>query len=561
MIKRNKSWMVALTAGLAAILSACGGEQESATDTESTAGQGELDSVQELRLTTGSGIPTMDSVLADDGVSFTMLNNAGEGLYRLDQQDMAVPAMAEGEPEVSEDGLTYTFKLRDANWSDGSSVTAHDFVFAWQRAADPETGSTYGPYMMAGTIKNAAAIAEGKLDKSELGITAQDDQTLVVSLERPIPYFLSLMAFGTFYPQKEAYVTEQGDQYAMDSDKLLSNGPFILAKWDAAAMSWELERNPEYWDAEKVKLDKVEFNIVPDAGTGVNLYETGEADRAGLAGEFAMQYVGNDEVVRILKPSVYYLQFNQEREGESTPLANPKLRKALALSFNKQDLADVVLANGSIPADFLVPTDFTFNANNEDFRKVNGDMMEFNAGEAKALWAEGLEEEGLTEVTLEYLSGDTELSKKIDAYMKDQMEGNLEGLTLEMSQVPFNVLLDKNEAQDYDIQSTGWGPDFQDPITFLDMYATESPQNTMSYSNERLDGLLEQASGELALKPEERWQALAEAERIIVEEDAAIANMYQFGSMALQKPYVHDVIAHPFTGDFSYKWAYISGRE
>src|SRR5690606_1197182 len=297
------------------------------------------------------------------------------------------------------------------------------------------------------------------------------------------------------------------------------------------------------------------------AGTGVNLYETGEADRAGLAGEFAMQYVGNDEVVRILKPSVYYLQFNQEREGESTPLANPKLRKALALSFNKQDLADVVLANGSIPADFLVPTDFTFNANNEDFRKVNGDMMEFNAEQAKALWAEGLEEEGLTEVTLEYLSGDTELSKKIDAYMKDQMEGNLEGLTLEMSQVPFNVLLDKNEAQDYDIQSTGWGPDFQDPITFLDMYATESPQNTMSYSNERLDGLLEQASGELALKPEERWQALAEAERIIVEEDAAIANMYQFGSMALQKPYVHDVIAHPFTGDFSYKWAYISGRE
>ncbi|WP_404336721.1 peptide ABC transporter substrate-binding protein [Planococcus rifietoensis] len=561
MIKRNKAWALAITASLAAMLAACGGESETATDTESASLQGELDSVQELRLTTGSGVPTMDSVMADDAVSFTMLNNAGEGLYRLDQQNAAIPAMASGEPEISEDGLTYTFKLRDAKWSDGSPVTAHDFVFAWQRAADPETGSTYGPYMMAGTIKNAAAIAQGELDKSELGITAQDDQTLVVSLERPIPYFLSLMAFGTFYPQKEAYVTEHGDQYAMDSDKLLSNGPFVLANWDAAAMSWELEKNPEYWDAETVKLDKVEFNIVPDPGTGVNLYETGEADRAGLAGEFAMQYAEDEEVVRVLKPSVYYLQFNQEREGESTALANPKLRKALALSFNKQDLADIVLANGSIPADFLVPTEFTFDANNEDFRQVNGDMMEFNAEESKALWAEGLEEEGLTEVSLEYLSGDTELSKKIDAYMKDQMEGNLEGLTLEMSQVPFNVLLDKNEAQDYDIQSTGWGPDFQDPITFLDLFATESPQNTMAYSNEQVDALLEQANGELALKPEERWQALAEVEKILVEEDAAIANMYQFGSMALQKPYVHDVITHPFTGDFSYKWAYISGRE
>lgn len=561
MIKRNKAWALLMTASLAAMLTACGGDQESASDTESEAGHGELDSVQELRLATGSGIPTMDSVLADDAVSFTMLNNTGEGLYRLDQQNTAIPAMASAEPEISEDGLTYTFKLRDANWSDGSPVTAHDFVFAWQRAADPETGSTYGPYMMAGTIKNAAAIAEGKMDKSELGITAKDDQTLVVSLERPIPYFLSLMAFGTFYPQKEAYVTEHGDQYAVDSENLLSNGPFILANWDATAVSWELEKNPEYWDAETVKLDKVEFNIVPDPGTGVNLYETGEADRAGLAGEFAMQYAEDEEVVRVLKPSVYYLQFNQEREGEPTPLANPKLRKALALSFNKQDLADVVLANGSIPADFLVPTEFTFDANNEDFRQLNGDMMEFNAEEAKDLWAKGLEEEGLTEVSLEYLSGDTELSKKIDAYMKDQMEGNLEGLTLEMSQVPFNVLLDKNEAQDYDIQSTGWGPDFQDPITFLDLFATESPQNTMAYSNEQVDELLEQANGELALKPEERWQALAEVEKILVEEDAAIANMYQFGSMALQKLYVHDVITHPFTGDFSYKWAYIAGRE
>ncbi|WP_156889031.1 peptide ABC transporter substrate-binding protein [Planococcus maritimus] len=561
MIKRNKALALMLTASLVAVLTACGGEDETATDTEKAAPKSELDSLQELRITTGSGIPTMDSVLADDAVSFTMLNNAGEGLYRLDQQNKAIPAMASGEPEISEDGLTYTFTLRDANWSDGSPVTAHDFVFAWQRAADPETGSTYGPYMMAGTIKNAEAIAAGELDKSELGITAEDDQTLVVSLERPIPYFLSLMAFGTFYPQNEAYVTEHGDDYAMDSSKLISNGPFILANWDATAMSWELEKNPEYWDAENVKMETVEFNIVPDPGTGVNLYETGDADRAGLAGEFAMQYAEDEEVVRVLKPSVYYLQFNQQREGESTPLANAKLRKALALSFNKQDLADIVLANGSIPADFLVPTEFTFDADNEDFRQVNGDMMEFNAEEAKALWAEGLEEEGLTEVSLEYLSGDTELSKKIDAYMQDQMEGNLEGLTLEMSQVPFNVLLDKNEAQDYDIQSTGWGPDFQDPITFLDLFATDSTQNTMAYSNEQVDELLEQANGELALKPEERWQALAEVEKILVEEDAAIANMYQFGSMALQKPYVHDVITHPFTGDFSYKWAYISGRE
>lgn len=559
-------WMLLI---LSIFLAACSGgedENKSKGDTDNEAAtketaSGELDATQELNLTEGAEIPSMDSVLADDAVSFNVLNNVAEGLFRLDQENMAVPAMAEGEPEVSEDGLTYTFKLRDANWSDGTPVTASDFVFAWQRAVDPDTGSSYGPYMMGGTIKNAAEIAAGEMDKAELGIEATDEKTLVVSLERPIPYFVSLMAFGTFYPQNENFIRAQGESYGTTSENLLSNGPFILTNWDGTGLSWSMEKNPEYWDAETVKLETINVDVIKEASTGVNLYTSGEKDRVGLSGEFAMQYADDEEVVQVLKPTVYYLKFNQERDGGKTPLANTKLRQALAMSFNKQDLVDVVLANGSIPADFLVPTEFAFDENNEDFREVNGGMLPFNPEEAAKLWSEGLEEEGMTEVTLEYVSGDSELAKNMDAYLKSQMEGNLEGLTLNIQNVPFNVKLDMDAAQDYDIQSTGWAPDFQDPITFLDLFQTGSSQNNMSYSNENLDNLLNQARGELALNPEERWQALAEAEKIIVEEDAAIANMYQTGGMSLQKPYVHDIIAHPFTGDFSYKWAYISGKE
>lgn len=566
MNRKKMYWFLCLVLGLGFFLAACSGNSDAPAPENSEGGNeggasGELDSEQVLNLMESAEIPTMDSALAEDTVAFNILNNVNEGLYRLNQENIAEPAMAEGEPEVSEDGLTYTFKLREANWSDGTPVTAQDFVFSWQRAVDPATGSPYGPYMMAGTIKNAAAIAEGKMDKAELGIEATDEKTLVVTLERPVPYFLSLMSFGTFLPQKEDFVAEKGGAYASNSDNLLFNGPFILTNWDGTGLTWSMEKNPEYWDAETVKLQTINVDVVKDAGTGLNLYNSGEKDRTGLTGEFAMQYADDPEVIRILEPSIFYMKFNQERNGQPTVLANENIRRAISLAFNKQDLVDVVLANGSLPANYLVPTEFTFDENKEDFRKVNGNMNEYNAEEAKKLWAQGMEEEGLTEVTIEYLGDDTETAKKMNEYLKAQLEENLEGLTISIKTVPFNVRLELDEAQDYEIQNSGWGPDYQDPMTFIDLFVTRSPQNKMGYSNPEFDALVESAKGELALDIPARWDAMAQAERILIEEDAAIAPIYQRGGMALQKPYVNDIVVHPFGGDYSYKWAYISGKQ
>lgn len=566
MNRKKMYWFLCLILGLGFFLAACSGNSDAPAPENSEGGNeggasGELDSEQVLNLMESAEIPTMDSALAEDTVAFNILNNVNEGLYRLNQENIAEPAMAEGEPEVSEDGLTYTFKLREANWSDGTPVTAQDFVFSWQRAVDPATGSPYGPYMMAGTIKNAAAISEGKMDKAELGIEATDDKTLVVTLERPVPYFLSLMSFGTFLPQKEAFVTEKGGAYASNSDNLLFNGPFMLTNWDGTGLTWSMEKNPEYWDAETVKLQTINVDVVKDPGTGLNLYNSGEKDRTGLSGEFAMQYADDPEVIRELEPSIFYMKFNQERNGQPTVLANENIRRAISLAFNKQDLVDVVLANGSLPANYLVPAEFTFNENQEDFRDVNGDMNEYNAEEAKELWAQGMEEEGLTEVTIEYLGDDTETAKKMNEYLKAQLEGNLEGLTVSIKTVPFNVRLELDEAQDYEIQNSGWGPDYQDPMTFIDLFVTGSPQNKMGYTNPEFDALVESAKGDLALDIPARWDAMAQAERILIEEDAAIAPIYQRGAMALQKPYVNDIVVHPFGGDFGYKWAYISGKQ
>ncbi|TWT07295.1 peptide ABC transporter substrate-binding protein [Planococcus sp. CPCC 101016] len=560
-------WLLSLVLVLSAFLAACGGGNESDTSTEtpddtgSTEPAGELDSEQVLNIMESAEIPTMDISLAEDAVAFNIFNNVNEGLFRLNEENIAEPALADGEPEVSEDGLTYTFKLRDSNWSDGTPVTANDFVYSWQRSIDPATGSPYGAYMMAGSIVNATEIAAGDMEPTELGVTAVDDSTLEVKLERPVPYFMSLMSFPTFYPQNEAFISEKGDAYASNSENLIFNGPFTLTDWDGTGLTWKMQKNPEYWDAETVKLETINVDVVKEPATAVNLYNSGEKDRAGLSGEFAMQYANDENLVTELEPTVFYFKFNQERNGEENALKNVNIRKAIAKGFNKQDLVDVVLANGSLPANYLVPTDFAFDESNTDFRDVNGDLIEFNAEEAAELFATGMEELGVEEVTLEILGGDTETAKNMDAYLKEQLETNLEGLTINLKAVPFAVRLELDEAQDYDIQTAGWGPDYQDPMTFIDLFVTGSAQNKMSYSNPEYDALVESAKGELATDPAARWEAMAQAEKILLEDDAAIAPIYQRGLMSLQQPYVNNIIKHPFGGDYSYKWAYISGKE
>jgi oligopeptide transport system substrate-binding protein len=380
-------------------------------------------------------------------------------------------------------------------------------------------------------------------------------------LERPVPYFLSLMSFGTFYPQNEEFVTSKGDAYATNSDNLLYNGPFVLTEWDGTGDSWVYKKNEHYWDAENVKLETINVDVVKDSATAVKLYNDGKKDRANVSGDLALQYGAHEEAVHESETSIFYFKFNQERNGEKTPLANANIRKAISKSFQKEDLVDVVLANGSVPANYIVPQEFAYDENGTDFREISGEHLVYDAEEAKEYWQKGLDELGVTEVELEILGGDTDLSKKMSEYFKSQLETNLEGLTIKLKEVPFSVRLELDTNQDYDIQVSGWGPDFQDPISFLDLFVTNGPNNLMSFSNEEYDKLIEATKNELALDPAARYEAFAKAEKILLEEEAAIAPIYQRGLIQLEKPYFKGLGVHPFGADYSYKWAYISGKE
>lgn len=537
-----------LVASLA--LGACGTKDSNTA----SSGSGKLAANQVLKTNERGEIPSMDSTLAKDEVSFNVMNNVMEGLYRLDKDQKATPGVAESYTK-SDDGKTYTFKLRkDAKWSNGDPVTAKDFVYSWRRAVDPATKAEYAYIMF--DVKNAQAINQGKAAPDTLGVKAIDDNTLEVQLENAVPYFVELTSFPTFDPLNEKFVKAQGDKFGLEASTTLYDGPFILSDWKHE-QGWTYKKNDQYWDNKSVKLSEIDTSVVKDYATGVNLYESGQVDRTQLNSEFVDKYKGQkDQFVVEPIPSTYFLRMNEKRNGKDTPFANKNLRKAVAMAFDKKGLANVILNDGSAPADFLVPANFVKGADGKDFRSQNGNLLPTDTAKAKEYFDTAKKELGTDKITLELLNYDTEAHKKTGEYIKDQLEKNLPGVTVNIKQQPFKQKLELETAQDYEFSLAGWGPDYPDPMTFLDMFESKSAMNEMSYSNAEYDKIIADGKSTLLTNPKERLNQLAKAEKILLD-DAAIAPVYQRGDSYAQRPYVKGLIRNNFGGDYTYKWAYI----
>ena len=560
-MNRNKLVsLLGLTATSALVLAACGGGSDGDTASTESSTAGSSSEEQVLNIIESAELPNMDSAKSTDVVSGTVLNNVNEGLYRQNPDNELELAMAAEEPEVSEDGLTYTFKIReDAVWSNGDPVTADDFIYAWARLATPETAAEYS-YMIDGVVKNASAILTGEMEPSELGATAVDDKTLEVQLEKAVPYFKDLLTLPMFLPQNEAFVTEQGDKYATNSDTVLYNGPFVLDEWDGTGLSWVLNKNEDYWDKDTVVLDTINVDVVKETSTAINLYDTGAVDRITLSGEYVQTKQGDPELKTQPTSSVFYFKFNQERNGEETPLSNENIRKAIAMSFDKQAFADTVLQNGSIPANGLVPAELASDpASGEDFREQSGDLLTFDVEQAQEYFKKGLEELGVDSINLEILGDDTENAKKSLEFMQAQLTSNLPGLEISLRNVPFKVRLDADTKQDYDIEMAGWGADYGDPINFLELFHSENGNNKSSYSNADYDALVESAQTNVT-DLEGRWEDMLEAEKILME-TGGIAPIYQRAYSVLEKDYLKDYTSHLTGAEYSYKWASIEGKE
>jgi oligopeptide transport system substrate-binding protein len=546
-----KHWLLLLTFGLLlSVLAACSGDESKEPAGKDAKEEEKGEKV--LNFLNPEAIPSMDPSLATDESSFIYLAATLEGLYRLDEKTQPSPGIAT-KHEVSKDGLTWTFTLRDdAKWSNGDPVTAHDFVYAWQRAVDPATGSEYGPYMMNGVIKNATAVSKGEATVDQLGVKADGDYTLVVELENPTPYFETLTTFGTFFPLNKKFVEEKGDSFATSSENLLANGPYTINNWSSTSDTWELVKNKDYWDAKTVKMDKLTYKVVKDPQTALDLYEEGTVDRMDLTSDLVDQYSTNDDYLVSADTFVYFLKFNQTT---SDALANNNIRAALSRAFDKDGLVNEILNNGSIVANGLVPTDFTpIPETGEDFRKVSGDLVAYDLEAAKEFWAKGLAELGTDSVELEFLADDDKTTKLLVEYVANQLSTNLEGLKVNIKQVPKEQRLDLDTAMDYELQLSRWGPDFLDPFTFMNLWVTDGGNNMTGYSSTEYDRLVTETATKFATDNAARYKNFLEAEKVLFE-DAAIAPVYQASRAQLISPRVQGVFVNPFGATYEYKWA------
>ncbi|COE23462.1 peptide ABC transporter substrate-binding protein [Bacillus cereus] len=555
--------VVAPVLAMSVALTACsgsGGEKKSTT-TSSGGGEEKKSEIkyaakQVLNRTENQEIPTMDVSKSTDTLGSQILGNTMEGLYRLDKDNKPIPAAAESSMK-SEDGKKYTFKLRkDAKWSNGDPVTAKDFVYAWQRLLDKNTAAEYA--FIAYYIKNAEAINKGEKPLTDLGAKAVDDYTLEVELEKPVPYFLNLMAFPSYYPLNEKFVKEKGDKFGLEADTTLYNGPFVMASWKHE-QGWQLKKNDKYWDNKTVKLEEINYSVVKEVATKVNLYDTGSIDFTLLSGEFVDKYKSNkEEYGEYSEASTFFLRLNQKRNGQDTPLKSKKLREAIALSIDKKGLANVILNNGSKATDQLVPKGLATGPDGKDYQDTFKNGLKYDPKKGAAAWEAAKKELGKDQVTIELLSYDDGTAKKIADYFKDQIEKNLKGVTVNTKIQPFKQKLKLESAQDYEVSFAGWSPDYSDPMTFIDMFESKSPYNQMSYSNPKYDEMVAKAGNELLSDPKKRWETLGKAEKLFLEEDAGLVPLYQTGRAYVMKPNVKGIVKHNISPEYSFKWAYVT---
>lgn len=548
----NKKLITTVAAATLLFLTACGTKNTH----HEQAGDGKYAAKQELRWTEASTIATGDLSLATDTLSFNTLMNTQEGLYRLDKNGKPQPALAV-KTKKSADGKTYDFTLRKgAKWSNGDPVTAHDFVYSWQRTVDPKTASQDAFYFDG--VKNATEIYNSKKDKSTLGIKAIDDHHLQVKLAKPVSYFDKLLAWPLFYPLNQKVVEKYGSKYGTQSKYLISNGPFQLKKWDGTGKSWSLVKNKTYWDHKNVHLKEIKELVTESTTTSYNLYSSKKADETLLNGQQVKANRNNAAFVKRLPTATTRLELNQHKVPA---FRNKQIRQAFSLAIDRKQLTDKVLEDGSVPLKGFVPSNMGTNPktgeafNDEAYVKS---AISYDLKKAKQLFKAGMKAEGLTSLKVNLITSDTDSSKQAAEFLQSKLE-DLPGVRVSVSKLPFVQMLARQSAQDYDMTVKTWQSVFADPINFLDVYESGSSHNSAGFKNAEFDRLLTQSENDYGNQPEKRWANLVEAEKILMNDQGTIP-LYQVAKSQLVRENVKGVVYNPAGVPYDWKEAYISQK-
>ncbi|WP_167746922.1 peptide ABC transporter substrate-binding protein [Cohnella luojiensis] len=545
----KKIFSTAMAVTLAgSLLAACsnnnnkGGSEASSSPSASQASQtpAETKTPAEIRFTLASEPPSLDPALMVDAQSSIVASGLFDGLTRLNSAGEPEPAIAK-DWKASDDGLTYTFNLRDdAKWSNGDPVTAHDFEYSWKRALAQETASDYA-YMLFYLV-NGEKYNSGEATADQVGVKATGDYTLEVKLNTATPYFNSLVAHYTYWPVNKSAVDGK-PEWAADASTMVTNGPFLLKEWKHGD-KLVLEKNPNFYDAAKVGFDMATITLVEDASTVFSLFNTDKIDWIGAqAGEVPSDQVpgmvkeGKAEIKTIA--STYYYLFNTKQK----PFSNVKIRKAFSMAIERQSIIDNVTKANQTPAFALVPPSIA-GSEGKSFREMYPDQSfsSENVEEAKKLLAEGLKEEGLDkfpETTLLYNT--SEGHKAIAEAAIDMWRKNL-GIELKLSNQEWGTFLETRKAGQFGIARAGWGADFNHAINFTyDLIHSKSGNNDGKYNNPEVDKLLDGSFS--ATDDASRLDMISKAEKIALSDDMAVMPIYYYTTVTMQKPGFKDVVS------------------
>ncbi len=468
---------------------------------------------------------SLDPQVVEDTSGAEIVRDLFEGLMNQDRDGNLVPGVATGYT-VNDDNTVYTFTLRDnAKWSNGDAVTAHDFVYAWQRAADPELASPYQWFVELMSLKNASAVIKGEASLDTLGVRAVDDATFEVTLSAPLPYFPQMTTHATTFPAPRAVIEKHGKSWTKP-ENIVSNGAYILTEHLPAERSVR-ERNPMYWDNDNTIIDKTISLVINDENVALTRFLAGELDRTEVpAGQFPrLQKEHPEEAISFPRLCNYYYTFNLSDSGPEA-FKDVRVRQALALAVDRKIITANVLAGGQ-------PEAYTFTpAAVAEFTPPTTEMAQMSQADRDAKAKVLLEEAGFgadNPLTFDMMYNTSEAHKKVAVAMSQMWKQKL-GVKVNLSNMEWKVFLETRGNQNFELARGAWCGDYNEASTFLDLLDSESGYNDGKYNNAKLDELLENAK-----VSDNAAEIYTQIEDIIAEEMPVIpvyhyAGVYMMGS-------------------------------
>ncbi|MGK0462579.1 MAG: oligopeptide transport system substrate-binding protein [Candidatus Azotimanducaceae bacterium] len=496
---------------------------------------------KKITLALQSEPPSLDSSLSNDTTSSLILALTNEGLVSLDRRGKIIPGMAE---RWEQDGLDVTFHLREALWSDGSPVTAHDFEYAFKRLVDPTTGAG-GSTFFAYILENAEAILQGEKAVETLGAEAVDDRTLKIRLSRPAPYYLSILSGSVWRPLRQDFVEAQDGRYGADAENLLSNGPFVMTDW-VNSSSLELKRNPTYWDTANVHLNEIDFGyITSDTRSLLNLYKSGDLAAIRLNEEILKDALNSG--MRVQRAPTNCLSWIMMNMRPERPTSHIKVRQAIRYALDRDRYGNVIVG---LPGTRVVSSIFTsrMQAVNGSFQEeFPAPEIEYNLQKGRALIAEAKAEMGIEKLPpIVMLINET---RQIEAeFVQSQLMNGL-GLDVRVDKQTFKQSLVKFRNGEFDIARSGFcGGTLLDPVFFAGIFTSNSPYNDMAFHHDRYNELMNITH--YSADQSVRMQAFDEMQHILYDEVPIIPTI-ESSWVYVQNRALKGMLRYP-TVDFSH---------